>query len=258
MTRGVPGLLAAALCVPLAGCVGGVETSSSVPTDQISPSFYVVTHEDGVSHVWGGFQTGDFSDVALQGGDRLLITAGDRSAEFHGPGAWFAFDLPTGNAAETPFSFDFERRHFASAPDSRGTLPVPMTLVLPQSGSTYRIEDGVIPVLWAPGGTVDAMAIEISGPCTDPANAGLRVDSYVGVTADPGTTAIRLSDYDYDYPRGCRRFDARLILTRSRLGTLDSHYAEGGDQCDAFESFFEVCSSFVLTQEREVAVVITR
>lgn len=245
----------ALLAALLAAC-GDDSPSKSVPTHEIYPRFAVETDAAGESRVAAEFARyyGPIftHTVSLSGGDELIVRAAGQEARFNGPGNQFETLLPTGNAADTQFAFDFQRPRREDAPDSVGYLPAPMDLTAPAEGQQYQIATDVMLVTWDSGGTLDDMWLEIDARCEP--DEPLR-DEFVRIEiqGDPGLHALRLEEH-FD-GEGCTHFNATVKLVRERDGAIDPAFApneeECGDDCDHQERF-------TLRQVRTVAVRLFR
>lgn len=229
--------------------------SRSVPTHEIYPRFLVETDGAGASRVTAEFarhyEPFFVHTVSLSGGDELIVDAGGQQARFGGPGHAFETTLPTGNAADTVFNFDFQRPRHEDAPASVGYLPAPMGLTMPVAGQEYSIATDVVLVTWDSFGTLDDMWLEIAARCA-PAEPQRDTALLIDIPADPGAYAIRLADYFES--EGCA-LNATVTLVRERPGAIDPAFApneaECGDDCDHQESFS-------LRQARSVAVRFNR
>lgn len=221
---------------------GGMDPSSSLPTDRFYGRFIAETREDGTSRVTASFLEDEglfyYRGVYLDGGDTLVFRASEDRVELPGGASDYVAELFSGIVEDTRFNFDLQRPDHLDAPNSWGTLPAPMDLYSPQAGAEYSIANDTVVVSWNNPGTLDAMWIEIEADCLEPndaEDAWLDESFTVGITGDPGIAMIDLED-ELVHEDGCGRYAATLTLVRAREGELDWAYAPNENQCEQDDS----------------------
>ena len=160
--------------------------------------------------------------VALENGDQLTATAGDKTQALsvaNGVGRYETSfsDVP----ADTLFSVVLERPHDTTAANNSGTLPAAYDLAKPTEGASRKNDD--LEVTWAPSGSDDGMDFEFEGDCIYP---------YSTSATDLGTVTVPKGDLDStggDKPTTCV---ITLNAIRSRPGTADAAFDS--------ESYFRV------------------
>lgn len=242
--------LAPLALLALSAC--STEGSREYPTDQLYPLFEVRTDARGLSTVSALLQADFFTTVVPEKGDRIVVTGGSGSTTLGRSG-----QLQSGAASGTAFRFDFQRPRHESAPDSTGTLPPPMTLTTPAAGSSYRVPDDRITLRWTEFGGIDPMSVQIQARCTrhTGTQAPPAVDYVESLEGDVGLALLSLDRLDRQLSADCRRYEATLILRRSREGSLDPRYAPT-DECERSTSCVRPSTGFALRQVRAVAVTL--
>jgi hypothetical protein len=171
----------------------------------------------------GGSSSNTYVDLA--GGDRIFATGGDKRVEMQSQGTG-TYEAEFNTAAvDTEFLVDLQREADDDAPSSRGTLPAPFAMVLPNV-TTSRAQP--LTVTWTPAGSNDDVTIELTGTCI--------FNRTIDVPGDPGShtiTAGTLVSTKADKPETC---DVNVEMIRSRKGTADP--------------IFDSESSFILAQTR--------
>lgn len=222
----------------LAGC-DAPTPSHTLPTDHFTGRFVAETRGDGVTRMsayfleregpFGLFQQG----VYLDGGDTLIFRGATQSVSLPGNAPAFVAELVTGLTENTRFEFDLQRPTHISAPQTWGTLPAPMDLLLPEPGKEYSIERDDLIVAWTEPGTLDDMWIELAADCVQPDgddHAYLDRDIVVGVPGDPGIYKVDLSN---QFMREeCERYESVVSLYRSRAGHVDPVYGPNEERCE--------------------------
>jgi hypothetical protein len=232
------------------------KSSSSLPTEKISPQFSVEVDDSQEALLRADFSA-YFANVHLGGGDRVVVSSGDLSTMLDRQGNG---TLQSGSASGTRFTFDFQRAKYADAPASSGTLPAPMSLQAPASGTRFSVQNDMIAVQWSGLDFVNAIQIELELHCS--VFSGARPDDLsfvVPVSADIGFSSIRLSDYEDQLSPACSEYATELSLVRSRDGTVDSTFAPDEESCNQTNSAEDCFSqnAFTLKQVRRVAIVLT-
>lgn len=242
--------LAPLALLALSAC--STEGSREYPTGQLYPLFEVRTDASGLSAVSALLQADFFTTVVPEKGDRIVVTGGSGSTTLGRSG-----QLQSGTAGGTAFRFDFQRPRHESAPDSTGTLPPPMTLTAPAAGSSYRVPDDTITLRWTEFGGIDPMSVQIQARCTSHTGTQtpLMVDYVESLEGDVGLALLPLDGLDRQLSSDCRRYEATLILRRSREGVLDRRYAPSGE-CERDNNCIEPPTGFALRQVRPVAITL--
>lgn len=245
-----PSRLAPLALLALAAC--STQGSKSYPTDQLYPLFEVRTEASGLSTVSALLQADFLTTVIPEKGDRIVVTGGGATATLDQ-----SAQMQTGTAAGTAFRFDFQRPQHASAPDSTGTLPAPMTLTAPAAGSRYSAPDDTITLRWTDAGGIEPMSVQIFATCTSPTGATRPADvDYVeSLEGDVGLALFRLDGLGQRLSPECRVYAATLILRRSREGRLDERYAPTGE-CERSNNCIHPVTGFALRQVRPVAITL--
>lgn len=157
---------------------------------------------------------GDDEVVASQGEDSTAMS----EIEFGNYYSYVAdFEI---DAEDTEFLVGFNRTVDEGAPATSMTLPPLFELSGPEADITVAASDEDITISWDPADSADDMSWSIDGDCI--ASEGGTVDG------DPGIAVIEagtLEWWDEDEPATC---EATITVTRSRAGSLDEGYGEGG------------------------------
>lgn len=253
----VPILLAALL----AAC-GDPDPSSTLPTDRFYGRFVAETREDGVSRVTATFLENEdwflYEGVYLDGGDTLIFRAREDTVQLPGGANTFVAELLSGIVEDTRFEFDLQRPVHADAPNSYGTLPAPMDIVVPEPGRAYSIANDELALAWTWPGTIDDMWLRVEADCTQPDGEEfwyLDEDFTADIPGDPGAYAIRLSDH-FVGASECQRYAATVTLYRARAGTLDPAYAPKEEECEEHDSC-RYLGYVSVRQVRSVPIVLT-
>lgn len=245
----------------LAAC-GDQDPSSTIPTNQFYARFVAETREDGMSRLTATFLQDEdwflYEGVYLDGGDTLIFRTRDNSVELPGGANFFEAELLSGILENTRFEFDLQRPVHADAPDSYGTLPAPMDVLIPEPGQEYSVENDPLAVAWTDPGTLDDMWLRVEADCRQPDGDDywyLDEDFTSDIPGDPGAYAVKLSDYLF-LESECERYEATVTLYRARAGTLDQAYAPIEDQCKENNSC-RYLGYVSIRQVRSVPIVLT-
>jgi hypothetical protein len=211
----------------LSACTETVD-SKNIRTGGIAAFFTAEAPTDSATTVRATLKVGGESSntyVDLSGGDRIFAQAGDKRVEMESQGTG-QYEVDFNTAAEgTDFIIDLQREVDDDAPLSRGTLPAPFAMTLPNMPVSRKQE---LTITWAPSGSNDDVTIELSGTCI--------FSRTIEVAGDPGTHKISpgtLISTKTDKPESC---DINVEMKRSSTGTPDA--------------VFDNESSFVLSQVR--------
>lgn len=213
-------VLAAAGCQPV--------ESTDIKTSGVYADIWVEADGSGETDVGttlrvGGALSNTF--LELQAGDELWATDGFASkqmSELFLLGYVSYFASFAGDAEDTEYVVSFERADDVSAPDSWVRLPGPFEIVAPASGTSFsRASDNVV-ITWEPSGTLDDMSWRvIGGSCAD-------ADNLPDIAGDPGVMTLEVGDVVALEGHESESCSITVELTRSRPGTLDPAYGEGG------------------------------
>lgn len=202
------------------GCTESVE-SEDVRTTGIYPVISVVADGRGSSTVEvrlkvGGRNSNTYLD--LVGDDRLEASVGDTTKRLDGRSdQTYRASFPV-DAEDTEFEIAFRRgEEDENAPSSTVTLPAPFELEV--GASVASRTDDAVEFSWAPLAT-GGMAWEYEGGCV------IRDD---GTTPDDGEHTLaagQIETFESDKMVSC---PVDLTLVRSRKGSLDAAFTEGGE-----------------------------
>ena len=214
--------------VLLNACTVETVDSKNVRTGGIAALITANATTDAATTVRATLKVGGASSntvVDLSGGDSIFATANDKRLEMEAQGSGvYEIDFNTA-VADTEFIVDLQRETDDDAPASKGTLPGPFSLVVPNM-TTARTQD--LTITWSPADTKDDMTAELSGTCI--------FSRTYDIAGDTGTHTIKAGDLvsvNTDKPETC---DINVEVKRSRKGTPDT--------------VFDPDSSFILTQTR--------
>jgi hypothetical protein len=201
--------------------------SEDVNTSGIYANIQVVANGDGQSQVIATLKVGgDTSNVFIDmsGDDKLEATSGEENKEL-------AKDNEVGNIVRYKASFDgdeedkdfkvaFIRTVDDGAPESTVTLPAPFGITSPDADTSFSRENDDLVIEWENAGTEDAMHISANGDC---------VKLYTkAIDGDPGTHTIEKTVIDPKDEQETVNCPVTVTITRTRGGTLDTAYGEGG------------------------------
>jgi hypothetical protein len=166
--------------------------------------------------------------LSLSGDDTLTATVDGETRTLYevslGEYREYATDFQT-DAADTAFQISFDRTVDPGAPDSQLSLPAPFELTGPADGSTFSRNSDDLLVEWSESGSSDSMRWEATGDCIDYASGNIDGDEGVQ-SLEAGTLESSWSDDEADEAGSCT---VTLTLWRSRSGTVDNGFGEGGE-----------------------------
>ena len=210
------------LALVLSACT--TTQSDDVLTSGIHAQLSAATFGDGETTVSATLFVGNpigLNYVELAGDDRLVAKHGTTSkpmieSELLNTVTHRAvFD---GDAEGDQFEVSFTRAVDEGAPSSRMTLPAKFDLAAPPATAS-RAQS--LTLTWSPAGSSDAMSWDAEGDCIEREGAP--------ITGDPGTLTIAgdiiKKRMAANTPDQCT---VTLIVKRSKRGTLDPNYGEGG------------------------------
>lgn len=213
---------AAVLWVVLAAC--STRSASEVPTQQMWADISATSTDGANATVAATFRDGQLSLTFLQltTDDHLTATQGSVS---HPLVETSLLGLVTYNAAfstgsvGTRFDITMTRKLDSGAPLTSVTLPEPVTLA---AVSSPQSRANPFTVSWTSASSSDPLSVSVRGTCLQDFNASVPTNatSYT-------VTAGSLKKPSASSPDTC---SATLTLSRTRNGTLDSHFLGGTAQ----------------------------
>ncbi len=203
----------AAFVLAMVGCTP--VDSNSIPTSEVRADIVVQATGTGKSTVTAwltSHKDGDpplnFESIRLIDGDQLTVATGGIATAMEGSNLVIGFRYTAAfatAATDQRYEVTLDRGSDESAPHSFVTLPPPFTLDVPAfSRSTPTT------IHWS-GGSSDPVSLEVSG-CAD-AELGPLIDT--GSAVVPALAAVGTCD-------------VTITVIRTRAGTLDSAYGQGG------------------------------
>ena len=219
----------------LAGLLVGCENvgSDDINTGGVYASLTVTADGSGSSRVYaalkvGGQNSNTFLD--LVGGDTLLAYQDtDSSAMIRKEllqKVWYEASFAT-DAEDTPFQVSFLRVHTgdgtesctgSSAPDSYATLPAPYLLTGPAPDTSFSRATDDVAISWDTA-SGDPMSWTMNGDCIQ-----LKTSSFT----DSGSVTIPAAEFVPEQNEQASTCNVTVVITRSRGGTVDANYGEGG------------------------------
>jgi hypothetical protein len=200
--------------------------STDVLTSGIWAGYTVTSSGNGSTTTEASLKVGgDLSNtfVNLEEDDAVTVTSGGETQTLVeknlGDIYWYDATWNT-EAADTEFVFALVRTVDDGAPASTVTLPAPFTIDAPTAAFIVKRGADPLTVTWSPSGSDDNMVIEVSGNCIEAVSET--------VSGDPGTftfSADRIVTAEDKEAESC---EGSVKLTRSRAGTLDVAFEEGG------------------------------
>jgi hypothetical protein len=157
----------------------------------------------------------DLESIRLVDGDTISVTSNGRSIAMEQSSlvVEYRYDATFETAAaDQRYELALARTGDASAPHSTVTLPAPFTPSVP----TAAARSAPLAITWSPSGSSDPIAIHITG-CAS-AELGPLADTG-SVTVPVGALVAESSD---------ATCDLAIDVTRTRTGTLDRAYGQGG------------------------------
>lgn len=215
----------------LAGCAEDVD-SDDVATDAIYANIWVEASGDGNSRAYTALRVGGSSSntfLELTDYDALMTFVNDTSkgmAESESAlGTTYSATFPY-EAEDTPFRVAFLRTPppdgecaGKSAPNSTVTLPRPFSITAPAPSTSVSRGAGFT-FTWNNSGESDPLSYRVSGTCIQDYSESISSDSG-SYTIPAGSIMVVGTDQTVS----CA---ATLTLSRTRAGSLDPNYGEGG------------------------------
>lgn len=199
-------------------CTESVE-STDVKTTGIYPEIEVVANGNGRSTVTVHLKVGGSNSntyLNLDGEDTLEVTVDDETKRLD----------RSGNGYRATFNVDDEGTEFVvaflrgegdtDAPASTVTLPAPFDLELGATEASRA--DDALEYTWEPAGS-GSIGWRLNGDC-------VKLDS--GSTPDDGSNSLAAGEIETFASDKDKTCTVELELTRSRRGSIDSAFTEGG------------------------------
>jgi hypothetical protein len=123
----------------------------------------------------------------------------------------------TGDDSGDAFVVSLKRTVDAGAPSSTATLPDTFTL---GAAPTSQSRASALTLTWSPSGSTDAMTWQASGDCITTASGT--------IAGDPGTVTIPAATLTAIQGQSTASCSVTMTVFRSRAGTLDAHFGDGG------------------------------
>jgi hypothetical protein len=202
------------------GCTESVE-SEDVRTSGIYPEVMVTATGDGQSRVEVRMKVGGPSSntyLDMTGDDKIEVTVGDVTRKLDETSSDTYTASFAGDAEGTQFVVSFLRGDADDdAPASTVTLPAPFDLATDATEYSRAADD--VMLSWDPPAS-GQVAWKLSGSCIKLAG---------GSTPDDGSHALAsgsIDTFESDRMESCT---ANLEVTRSRSGSIDPAFSEGGN-----------------------------
>jgi hypothetical protein len=215
--------------VALAPIACSSTSSSSLATNQITPSFSVKVDTDPanpqtfISAVLK--QTGTTTDVQLAAGDALTAsTDKDASLTLAYDGTLHVYSTTLTKVSDrTTLTFALTRASGTSAPSSTVQLPAPMALTAPAANAqvTYSGGTGMLTLTWS-NAISGATMYFFPNPCN-----GVMASSSVITGPDNGTFTIATSNLVVSAPSAAGEC-VQIRMERDVTGTVDPAFGAGG------------------------------
>jgi hypothetical protein len=222
-------------CALLAAASACTEVDSEdVDTSGMAADFHADVGPEGTM-VWAGLNVGgtgaNATNVELVGDDALKATLdGDGKAlqknveiiDINNPVYSAFYDGKTEPGLSLTIAF--ERKKYDSAPESTVALPTALSGEAPD-GTVARATDPVV-VAFASADDDEKTKVSISGECFQTAEQTVDGGAAGSVTFAAGALLEPEADEgEAPQPASC---EATVKITRSRLGTIDKAFGEGG------------------------------
>lgn len=213
--------LVLALVVAAAGCE--LADSNTVATDSLRADIQVVADGSGQSSVYTWLFTHRAGDpplnedtIRLVNDDAISVTSNDRTVSMEESLLIeYRYDATFDTAAPGQrYEIALARSTDRSAPHSTVTLPEPFTTTLPAAFS----RSAPLTITWSPSGSQDQVSVHFTG-C---------VHADLGPLADTGTATLPAGAFTTTGAPGSPTCDLAVQVSRTRTGTLDPAYGQGG------------------------------
>ena len=200
--------------------------SDDVKTDGIYADLLVQADGSGSSVATAALKVGGASSntfLDLTAGDALEAANGDDVSAMVRNEAlgviWYSAIFAV-DSADAPFKISFLREEDVSAPDSDVTMPAGFAITAPAPNTSFSRASDAVVVTWDNSGSTDGFSWQITGDCI--------VAQFGNQTADNGTLTIPAGAIQPGQNQGANSCTANIQLFRTRAGTLDGAYGEGG------------------------------
>jgi hypothetical protein len=196
------------------GCSKETTGSSNIKTGGIAALIDVYAEDDTTATVHVELKVGGDSSntyVDLEGSDKLVATAGDKSKTLSVVDSGIYEADFSGLEPGTEFQVVLDRPDDTTASDNSGVLPDPFDFEEPASDLSRADDD--LELVWAPSGTGDDMEVEIDGSCTFP---------YSHSMSDSGAYTVAAGEIEStggDKPEAC---NLTAQMTRTKEGVADT------------------------------------
>lgn len=107
-----------------------------------------------------------------------------------------------------------------SAPTSTFSMPAKFALKAPAVQANFKRGTDAIEVKWDNDGKADPMTVELTGTCIDPVSKA--------VATDTGSLVISGSELKASKDNETKSCNVTIVVRRTRTGTLDAAYGQGG------------------------------
>lgn len=208
----------------LAGC--SQVDSDAVRTSGIYADLSIEADGSGGSLARASLKVGGDSSntfVNLSDGDALITRVGVTNFQMVRQDAlgvvWYQA-VPPVDASNTAFRISLLRVSDLSAPNSDVTLPPPFTITAPAAGAEFSRSLAAVTVSWSGSGAADPLTWQIRGDCI--------VSQSGNQISDTGTLVIPAGAIQPRQGQGAQNCTAEIRLFRSRAGSVDPAYGEGG------------------------------
>ncbi|MGH7270621.1 MAG: hypothetical protein ACREJ3_09335 [Polyangiaceae bacterium] len=212
-------------------------SSSDIKTAGITGEMQVSADGSGASTVSANLyvDTNLTDFVSLSSGDTLTASAGGQTKTLSKStllGIVTYLATFTGeDGAGTAYTIAFNRMSDTSAPSSTCAMPSPFAISAPASSASFSRSRDPITITWSPAGTSDVMNYSVGGDCI--ATAGSSISGDTGTLTIPAGTisGTALDGGSANGGTGATGCPVTLSMTRTRNGSLDSHFLGGGINC---------------------------
>jgi hypothetical protein len=220
----IAALLVLATCV-VAGC--SQVDSDAVRTSGIYADLSIEADGSGGSLTRASLKVGGNNSntfINLSSGDSLVTRVGSTSYPMVRQEAlgvvWYQA-VPPVDTANTAFRVSFLRNDDVSAPNSDVTLPAPFTITAPAPGSVFSRTSQAVVITWSGSGAADPLTWQVTGDCI--------VSQYGNQVSDVGTLTIPAGAIQPRANQGATNCTAQIRFHRTRAGSVDPAYGEGGE-----------------------------
>jgi hypothetical protein len=226
MKRRQPGLAVLVATVALlAGC--SQVDSSAVRTSGMYADLSIESDGSGGSLARASLKVGGDSSntyINLTSGDSLVTRVGTTNYPMVRQEAlgvvWYQA-IPPVDTANTVFRISLLRQDDAGAPASDVALPAPFSITAPAPGTAFSRTSQPIVVTWNGSGAPDALTWQVTGDCI--------VSQFGNQVSDTGTLTIPAGALQPRANQGATSCTAQIRFYRTRAGSVDPAYGEGGE-----------------------------